>query len=164
MRYPASIAAAVREYVEIPSHVATCAGMCAYDLMHGPSFAKVPPAGIEAIDPDCQATYAADLEDVEGEITEVYSGPVGEALRAFLADLPSALYVDEDCGGVSEREPEPEGYWIDSEGEMHDSLDEEEAEALGATWHEYDMSGFWQIDRSGIVLILFGETIARHFN
>lgn len=158
MAYTNSIADAIREHISVPPHIVTAAGMCAHDLMHGPTFAIIPPAGIEAIDPDLQAAYAADLEGEEGDLTEVYCGPVGEALRAFLADLPPTLYVDEDCGGVSEREPEPEGYWTDAEGE------ECEADAEGAEWCAYDIGGIWEVDSASIVEALFGKTIARHFS
>ena len=134
---------AVRETVTVPAHVAACASAVRYDLMHGPAWARVPSAGIEAFTADHFATYAEDLEDVEGELVQVWDSAISDTLRAFIDGLPT-LYAGED-GYVSEYEPQ--GEWLEGE-------DGEEDE-----WIEPEV--YAELDRRTIVHALFGDTIAK---
>jgi hypothetical protein len=145
------IQSAISDAISVPDHIRAAANAVAYDLLHGPSYSLIPKAGIESFDCDCFATFAQDLDESEGEITETYCGPVADALRAFIDDLPT-LYVDES-GYASEIEPE--GYYVDLDGEECDS------DVDGA---EYVEPGpYYLVDSSSLVESLFGQTIARHF-
>jgi hypothetical protein len=135
---------AVREYVELPSHIRVCANMIYYDLTHGPAFARIPAAGIEAITDDHLATIRSDAEDEcepGDRVVEVYTGPIADALRAFIDDLPSTLYVDDDAECVMDTEPQ--GEEIDGE------------------WCE--PTPYFTLEGRTIVEAVFGPTIAREF-
>lgn len=151
-----SMLQAVREsgLVDVPAHIAACASACRYDLLYGPSFARIPPAGIEAFTVDDYATFRADLEDSEGEITETYVGPIGDALREFIDSLPSQLFYDPDCEDVMTSEPE--GEYLDGE-----TLEPCDSDAEGAQY--FEPSEYYELGRHEIVQALFGETIAKEF-
>ena len=145
-----TITAAVRECVAVPPHIDACASAVRYDLLHGPAWAAVPPAGIEAFTADHFATFREDLEDLEAEgcaVSEVYAGPVAQALRDFIDDLPT-LYVDE-VGFASEYEPQ--GYW------------DEDPEDLDNEMSWVDPEPYYEVSGADLVSALFGPTIAREF-
>lgn len=148
---------AIREFVgEVPSHILACASACRYDLYHGPCYSRLPAQGIEAFTVDDYATFASDLEPdlQEGDtIAETYTGPIGDALRAYIESLPSELYVDWS-GYASEYEPE--GEWIDAEGEPCD------ADTEGAEWVEPE--AYYLCRRSDIVAAIFGDFMAKEFS
>lgn len=126
----------VRESVTIPAHVRIAAGACAADLMHGPRFAREPKDGWEKLTEDDVSPIASDLD---GKVTQVYQGPVGDLLRDFIAELPT-LYIDEDdCIHTSE----PESYELD--GEM------------------MDPASYCELASTSVVEALFGTTIAHEF-
>lgn len=138
-------------HIEIPAHIAAAAAACRYDLLYGPCFSQKPESGKWE---DFTTDYFASLyADLEGEITETYTGPVGNMLRDFLEDLPSTLYVDEDGSFIGEHEPEAE-FIEDESGE--DNLD-------GTMGFWCDPSPYYVLDRREIVEALFGQTIAREF-
>ena len=90
----------------------------------------------------------------EGDtITETYWGPIGDALRAYIETLPSELYVDWS-GYASEHEPE--GYYLDVEGEPCD------ADAEGAEWCEPD--DFTLYTQRDIFAAIFGDFLAKEFS
>jgi hypothetical protein len=125
----------------VPAHIRACARALSYDLLHGPAWACVPPEGIEAFTADHFATLPQDLEDTPGTVSEVYSGPVADALAAFLDTLPATVYADES--GYIIGESEPEGY--EEDGEF------------------FEPESYWQIDRREIVRALFNRLIADEF-
>lgn len=145
-----SICNAVRERFPLPAHIEACARAIRYDLFHGPSFSRIPADGIEAFTADDFATFHDDLqEDLAahgGKIEETYTGTVAATLRAFIDDLPSELWVDEQCGATMDSEPE--GYEDDETGE----------------YVEPDLSDYYRLESRDIVECLLGKTIAREFN
>lgn len=151
MPIDSAIAEAVRAYVTVPAHVAAIASACTYDLLYGPTYTARPEAGWEAFDGDNVATYP---EDVEGEPVAVYGAPA-DVLRDWIGEaLPSALYVDPECGAVMESEPE--GEWLNG-----DTLEPCEPDDDGAEW--FEPSPYYALDCDAVKRALFGETFARHF-
>lgn len=151
--------AAVQAAIDVPDYIRACANSCYYDLMHGPSWSRIPQGDITKFNDDCLATYREDLDD-EAEsgdlVTETYTGPVGDALRAFLGDLPSRAWVDADCDCYMTREPEAE-FISDDDGDS-------ENDGERGFWQEPHWESIYQLDRSDIVAALFGPTIAREFH
>ena len=145
MAFPSFVCEAIRDAISVPPHIAAAANACAYDLLHGPSYSLIPHAGIEAFNADSFASFASDLDESEGLITETYTGPVGEALRDFLANVPT-LYVTED-GYASESEPAMEPF--------------PDSDDVDADWFEPEP--YYQVDSSSVASLLFGETIGREF-
>ena len=136
---------AIREYIAVPAHIKACASAIAYDLLHGPSWSIVRGGDITQFTEDDFAAYAEDLEGPESEISETYSGPVAEALRQFIDDLPGDLYYESWSGCILNSEPE--GYQDEDTGE----------------WIEPDYSDYLQISGEDITQALFGKTIAHEF-
>ena len=135
-----SLATAIREAIPVPAHIREAATACASDLQHGPRYACMPASGRwEDFSEDDWAALASDLE---GEISSVYAGPVGDMLRAFIQDMPSTLYADEDQEFVSTQEPEAE---------------ELDGELIGT-------SPYFAIEGQQIVEALFGPIISREFH
>jgi len=155
MPIPETISKAVADHITIPPHIAACASACRYDLYHGPCFSRVPPEGIEAFTVDHYATFASDLEDLPGETTETYVGPVGDALRGFLDGLPSKLFVDAEAGCILEREPE--GEYLNAK-----TMEPCDSDAEGAEY--FEPGEYYELDHGDIVEALFGKTIAREFS
>lgn len=135
---------ALEQAFPVPAHIAACASAIRYDLYHGPCFSCVPAEGIEAFTIDHYASDASDLADIDGTISETYVGPVADALRSFIDDLPSEVWVDVQCDCVCTSEPEA----FEEDGE----------------WYEPCWDDYYHLDRSDIVAGLFGKTIAREFN
>jgi hypothetical protein len=135
-----SLKTAIREAVPVPAHVREAATACATDLLSGPQFARRPESGNwEDFGED---DWGPLREDLEGDVTQVYSGPVGDMVRDFVRELPSSLYADEDQESVSTDEPEGEevdGEWIEA-------------------------SPYFVVEDRQIVEALFGETMAREFH
>ncbi len=134
----------IRSHIAIPPHIARCADAVRADLMRGPMVALIPGGDVLRFADYTNSELLGDLED-EAELSDVielvYSGRVGDALRDFISDLPSCLYVCDDSGCVSEHEPEGEefdGEWCEPE--------------------PYSV-----VSGRGIVRALFGSTIAEHF-
>lgn len=139
--------------VAVPAHIQAAASACRYDLLFGPCFSKKPESGQwEDFTAD---DYSPLRDDLEGEVSETYCGPVGNMLREFLDDLPSTLYVDEDGCFLGEFEPSVE-FIEDDSGE--DENDDGEA----GFWCE--PSPYYSLDRRQIVAALFGKTIADEFH
>jgi len=132
----------VRAAYPVPAYIEACARAVRYDLMHGPSFSLIPAAGIEAFTADHFATFASDLDETQGTITETYSGPVADVLADFMRDLPSTLYVDESGYLLGESEPEP---WTD-----------------GEEWFEPEPC--YVLSSQEIVAALFGDFLAKEFS
>lgn len=145
MPFPSYVRDAIRDAITVPPHIAAAANACRYDLLHGPSYSLIPAAGIEAFNNDSFATFASDLDATAGTVTETYSGPVGDALREFLANVPT-LYVTDD-GYASECEPAMEPF--------------PDADDVDAEWFEPEP--YYQVDSSDVAGLLFGETIGREF-
>lgn len=134
-----SLRTAIRDAVEVPAHVREAAAACASDLLNGLRYARMPASG--SWTDFGEDDWSALPDDLEGKVTSVYSGPVGDMLRGFIADLPSTLYADEDQEFVSTDEPQGEevdGEWIEA-------------------------SPYVEIGSGQIVEALFGDTIAREF-
>ena len=134
-----SLKAAIRETIAVPDHIREAAIACASDLMNGPRYARLPASG--SWKDFGEDDWSGLPSDLEGDVTGVYSGPVGDMLREFIADMPSTLYADEDQEFVSTDEPQGEeidGEWIEA-------------------------SPYLQIEGGQIVEALFGATIAREF-
>ena len=151
---------AIREHIAIPPHIAACASACYYDLMHGPSFSRIPWGNIENFTDDDYVTLWQDVEDEREDacgdmVEETYTSQVGNALRDFLDDLPYELWVDTDCGCVMEREPD----WTEKNTDYDENDDES-----GPQYFEIDMSNIWHLGRREIIEALFGRTIAREFS
>lgn len=135
-----SLKTAIRDAVAVPAHIREAAAACASDLMNGPRYARIPASG--RWEDFSEDDWSALPEDLEGEVTNVYSGPVGDMLRAFLSEMPSTLYADEDQEFVSTDQPQGEevdGEWIEA-------------------------SPYVEVGQSQIVEAVFGSTIAREFN
>lgn len=154
MSFESDLAESVRAYIAVPPHIAAAAAACRYDLLHGPSYSLIPTAGIESFNLDSFASFASDLDSAAGAVTETYTGPIGDALRAFLADMPGTLYADQDGAVIGESEPD--GEWIGLDGEPCDSDDD------GAEW--FQPESCYQVASRDIVTALFGPTIAREFS
>lgn len=134
-----SLTTAIREAVPVPAHVRAAAEACAADLLHGPQYAAMPKeGGWESFGEDDWTQIPSDLE---GDVTPVYTGPVGDMLRAFIADLPSTMYADEDQEEAFADEPQAE-------------------EVDGET---FEPAPYYEIGSSQIVEALFGVTISREF-
>lgn len=103
----------LKDLFPVPAHIAAIARAVTYDLYHGPAWAKIPPAGIEAFTVDMFATYLQDLEDLEGELVTVMDG-LEPTLAAFVAELPSVVYEDTFAGEYVTELPEP---YEDEDGE-----------------------------------------------
>lgn len=148
---------AIRDYVAVPPHIMACAQAINYDLLHGPSWSAIPKEGITAFTADHFATLRCDLEDLEAEgatICETYTGPVADALRDFIRDLPT-LYIEDDSGCVTDCEPE--GEWINEETfEPCDRYDE------GAEYQEPLFH--YTAQTEDIVHALFSGVIAQEFD
>lgn len=131
-----AVKTAIREAVAVPAHIRVAAAACASDLMHGPRFARRPEKGWEALTEDDVSPIASDLD---GEVTQVYSGAVGDLLREFISDLPT-LYLDEDD---FVHTSEPEAY-------------EEDGETI-------EPGAYSELQAASVTEALFGETISREF-
>lgn len=133
-------------HIPVPDHIHAAANAVRYDLLHGPAYCRIPQGDMTKFTDDDFATYPDDLDTEAGDIVcNAYAGPVGDALRDFIAALPSSLYIETQSDGVMTSEPE--GYEDDETGE----------------WVEPDWSDFVALDSSDIVAALFGRTIAREF-
>lgn len=146
--------AAIRGLYMVPPHVLACASAIRYDLMHGPSWSRIPGGDILQFTVDCFASYPSDLEDdIQGgdSLGETYTGVVASTLRDYIDSLPSKAWYDSGCGFVTETEPDS-GY---------EEINEESGEM---EWVEYCMDDWYSLDSSDIVGILLGETIAREFS
>lgn len=144
-----STAEAIRETFPVPAHIEAAAAAVRYDLLHGPSFVRIPGGDVEKFTADDFATLYEDVED-EAEpgdvVGETYTSAVADALRAFIADLPGTLYVEGWSGCVSTSEPEG-------------SEDEETGEWIAPDWSDYTA-----LDASDVIEALFGRTISREFS
>ncbi len=152
---------AVREAIEVPDYIAACAGACQYDLMHGPSFVRIPYGNVANFTDDDLATYYADLLDecvpeAGDVIEETYTGRVGDTVRAFIQDLPYEAWVDVDCGCYMDKEPE--------QYEANPDYDPDDDDSEEPEYFENDMSSVYHLDRKDIVSALFGSVFAREFN
>jgi hypothetical protein len=163
------------EAYPVPEHIAACASAIRYDLMHGPSWSLIPKGEIENFNVDCYATLredvAEDCDTAAGDIvTETYTGPVADALRAFIDDLPSELWIDTDCGFAGTSEPE--GEWITPEDAGCEFDDETgkydtagyETDSTGNVYIEPYTECVYHVDGSDIIRALFGKTIANEFH
>lgn len=163
------IAKEICGHIEVPRHILVCAAMIKYDLLHGPSWVRIPALGIEHITSDDHATLRNDLEEdlQEGDdLEQCYTSQVAEELRAFLRELPSPLYID-DCGNIMETEPE--GAWEDigavAEFEEDDGTEPGRFKVEGERLLEWLPAGEYSVvEDSQIVEALFGNTIAKHFD
>ena len=148
--------------IAVPAHIRACANACLYDLVHGPSFVRIPWGNVENVANDDPATYRDDLED-ECEyacgdvIEETYPGRVGDAVRAFIDDLPSEVWVDTDCDDLMLTEP-------DEYEANPDHTGEDDLETNGPEVYENDLSSTYHLGRHDIIRALFGATFAREFS
>lgn len=137
--------AAVADLITVPAHINAAANACRYDLMHGPSYVRIPAGDVTKFTDDDLATFRDDASEgaePDDVIAETYISPVADALREFIVELPGTLYYDDDCGCISETEPE--GEEVDGE------------------W--FDPSPYYIVESRDVVEALFGQTIAREFN
>lgn len=138
----------IRKHFKIPPHIEACASAIRYDLLHGPSWSRIPGGNIEKFTVDHYATFYADLEEDKREgdvIEETYVGTVAKTLKGFLDDLPSESYYNTFGGEFSEKEPEGE-------------QEEETGDYIEPNWDDW-----YKLDHRDLVEILFGKTIAREF-
>lgn len=150
----------IQDHIAVPEYIHACANACRYDLLHGPSFVRVPWGNVENVTDDDLATLwqdaADECEEACGDVVEeTYTGRVGNALRAFLDDLPSELWVDTDCGYVMDSEPD--AYEANPD---YDADDEES----GPEYWDVDLSSTYHLDRRSVIEALFGRTIAHEFS
>ena len=75
------VIASIESAVPVPAHIAAIANACRYDLLHGPSWLRLPAGDIQQVNDDCLATYRADLED------EMQPGDTLEESRRRIARL-----------------------------------------------------------------------------
>lgn len=130
---------AIQEAVPVPAHIKLAARACAADLMHGPCYVQKPKSGKwEDISEDDWSHIPSDLE---GEVSQVYSGDLGNALRDFINEIP-ALYADEDRESV-----------------MFSPI---EGEEVDGEWIEGQPS--FELERREILEALFGKTISTEFH
>ena len=137
----------ISKHFAIPAYINACASAVYYDLMHGPSWSRIPQGDVTKFTADDYATYRDDLEDEKrpGDlIEETYVGQVGKTLRAYLNELPSIWY-DAFDGNVLTSEPQ--GYEDDETGE----------------YIEPDYSEIYELESRDLIEVLFGKTIAREF-
>lgn len=160
-RQSETIRRAIRDHISVPPHIAFVADAIARDLTYGPAWVILPGGDVEALTDDCDVYYLrADAEEdcEEGDkIVSAYGKTMTGALRDFIDNLPSTLYVDTDAGYATESEPESQ--W----SEMVMQEDEEGNEYEEEVWHDEDMSNWFECDWRDIVAALFGDTIAREF-
>jgi hypothetical protein len=138
------IEAIEEQYGKVPAHIQACASAIRYDLWHGPTFSRIPQGDITKFTIDDYSSEYSLLEEdrKEGDvIEETYIGAVAQALREYIDTLPSTVYVDE-YGYVSGHEPEGE-----YDGDEY-----------------IEPVPYRALDRSDIVEIVFGKTIAKEFN
>lgn len=165
-----TVRAAIQEAISVPDYIHACANACRYDLMHGPSFVRIPWGNVANLTDDDVTTFSEDLEEeyfpeFGDRIEETYTGQVGNALRAFIDDLPTEAWVDTDCGDYMSTEPRA---WFDEDAEpvdyddSDDNEDDTESRPRGE-WIEPDWQSIYSIGRSEIIEALFGTTIAREF-
>ena len=161
----------VQDNITVPDYVRACADAVEYDLMYGPAYARIPYGNIENFTMDDYATIYEDVEEdcvpeCGDRIESVYTGSVGQALRDFIEDLPTECWVDTDCDGYMESEPESAEF-IESDISEEDCADlgVELTTHNGATgyWQECNMESVYHINQAEIVESLFGETISREF-
>jgi hypothetical protein len=127
---------AVKEAVPVPAHIKIAAMACASDLLHGPCYVQKPKSGKwEDISEDDWSHIPADLE---GEISQVYGGELGNALRDFINEIPT-LYTDEDKESV-----------------FFSPLDSEE--------EGIEEDPVFELERKQIVEALFGKVISKEFH
>ena len=138
----------IESAIPVPAYIAAIANACRYDLLHGPSWLRLPAGDIQQVNDDCLATYRADLEDEmqPGDtLEETYCGKAADALRDFIDELPSEGFVEGSCVSFSTKEPE--GF-----------MDEETGEYI-EPWCD----DVYRVLKKEIVEALFGKTIAREF-
>lgn len=135
-----SLACAIREAVPVPAHIRAAATACSSDLLNGPCYARMPTSGRwEDFSEDDWSALASDLD---GNVSGVYAGPVGDMLREFIGEMPSTLYADEDQESVSTEEPGAE----EIDGEI------------------FEPSPYSTVEGRQIVEAVFGSTIAHEFH
>lgn len=166
----------VREFIEVPEYVKSCANAIRYDILHGPSWSLIPSGDITKFDDDCLATYYDDLanEAEHGDIIcQTYGGVVSDTLREFIDNLPSELWIDTPCDFVTETEPDQfeDCEECNGTGETN-GLDCEECggsgehnceECDGTGYVSVDLSDWYYMERKKIVECLFGKTLAKEF-
>lgn len=129
---------------DVPEHIKAIAGAIRYDLLYGPTYARIPQGDVTKFTADDCATLYEDLEKGEGDIIEeTYVGQLAQALRNYLDTLPSVFYVGEYTECVSETEPE--GF-------------EDEC----GSW--CDPEPYYAYDSAAIREAIFGKLIAKEFN
>lgn len=139
-----------------PAHIIECANAVRADLLFGPRYAHIPDDDITKFDNQLHTADCTSLSEIPEPFAPVYSGPVGNALREYIEDMPSELYVDED-GYVSEDEPE--GYSDDCPecGHLDDpNPDCPSCDGSGEVWYK-------TLSHIEIVTAVFGRTIATEF-
>jgi hypothetical protein len=161
----------VQDNILIPDYVQACADAVCYDLMYGPTYARIPYGNIENFTRDDYTTIYEDVEEdcvpeCGDRIESVYTGSVGQALRDFIEDLPSECWVDTDCDCYMTREPESYEF-------IESDISEEDCAAFGVEltthngamgyWQECNMESVYRINQAEIVESLFGKVISREF-
>ena len=159
----------VQDNIPIPDYVQACADAVCYDLMYGPAYARIPYGNIENFTRDDYATIYEDVEEdcvpeCGDRIESVYTGSVGQTLRDFIDDLPSECWIDTDCDGYMESEPDSDEF-IECDEYETEEFDYDFTTHNGATgyWQEIDLSSVYHINQAEIVESLFGEVISREF-
>lgn len=135
-----SLRTAIREAIEVPAHIRQAAAACASDLTNGPRYARLPASG--RWEDFSEDDWAALPSDLDGPTSGVYAGPVGNMLRDFIGEMPSALYADEDQEFVSTEEP---------------TCEEIDGETI-------EPAPYVLIEGRQIVEAVFGEVISREFH
>lgn len=118
---------AITEYFSVPKEIEALAYAANHDLYFGPTS--------EEDNPDFPGFVAACQQIMEWAQDNVFT-----------------VYVDDMSGCISDREPE--GYYIDEDGESCDS-DED-----GATWQ--DAEPYYLYERRDILQALFGSELTAY--
>lgn len=137
----------VAAFIEVPAHIRAIANAVAYDLLHGPSYLLLPGGEITNVNDDCVATFRDDLDADEAAgdlVEETYVGKAAIALRGFLDEMPTQLWLDTESDCV--QDTAPEGEEVDGE------------------WCEPFYEDFVLFERREIIEAVFGSTIAREFH
>lgn len=144
---------AIKQTYSVPDYIRAIANACKYDLRYGPTWIKIPQSDIALVNDDCVVSFYDDAaEDMDGNdlVQETYNSIAAEALREFIAELPSEVWVDCDCDYVNEVEPDQYEEYENDNGEIE--------------MQEVCFENIWHVEHKQIVAALFGEFFAKEFN
>jgi hypothetical protein len=149
----------IEHLIAVPEHISAIAAAVASDLLYGPKRVWLKDGTAESFDEDLVYSYGEYPDDEERQpyladdwYGMLYTSPAADALSAFIDALPQ-LYIDED-GCVTDSEPS---------SDPMDYINEDDEYAVHDAHRRIEIPEYWEIDRRGVVEVLFGRTIAREF-